>query len=113
MHPSLRPSQLAFLPRTSNAASILLRSGPASYYPRTTQLARLYATYKDIGGDPESKSSASKRRGVTVLSDDGRYEWGELTRGEKVARATQQSVNFVVVLAGAVLTVSFEGFLLS
>lgn len=63
-----------------------------------------------MGGDSGPKSSASKRRGVTVLSDDGRYEWGELTRGEKVARATQQSVNFVVVLAGAVLTVSFEGF---
>lgn len=44
-----------------------------------------------------------------MLSDDGRYGWGELTGREKVARATKQSVNFVVVLAGAVLTVSVIG----
>ncbi|BCS18295.1 protein tim21 [Aspergillus puulaauensis] len=49
-------------------------------------------------------SSASRRRNVTVLSDDGRYTWGELSGKEKVARATQQSFNFMVVLAGAVLT---------
>ncbi|QMW35348.1 hypothetical protein G4B84_010839, partial [Aspergillus flavus NRRL3357] len=41
-----------------------------------------------------------ERRNVTVLSDDGRYEWGELTGREKVARATQQSFNFVIILAG-------------
>lgn len=43
---------------------------------------------------------------MTLLSDDGRYEWGELTGREKVARATQQSFNFVIILAGAALTVS-------
>lgn len=62
--------------------------------PRTS--TNTYATH----------SSASRRRNVTVLSDDGRYTWGELSGKEKVARATQQSFNFVVVLAGVVLTVS-------
>lgn len=40
-----------------------------------------------------------------MLSDDGRLHWSELTGKEKVARATQQSFNFVVVLIGAVMTV--------
>lgn len=108
MHPYLRPRGLAsLLPRaTSNAATALFRTSSAAF-PRTAQLARLYATYRDTGEGAGKGSSAPKRRGVTVLSDDGRYEWGELTRGEKVARATQQSVNFVVVLVGAVLTVSW------
>ena len=39
------------------------------------------------------------------MSDDGRVQWGDLSRGEKVARTTQQSFNFLIVLAGAVLTV--------
>ncbi|KAL4880734.1 TIM21-domain-containing protein [Aspergillus karnatakaensis] len=65
--------------------------------PRTSQ--NTYATQSDLG-----RGSAPRRRNVTVLSDDGRYAWGELSGREKVARATQQSVNFVVVLAGAVLT---------
>ena len=102
----LRPSQLALLPRASNVASSVLRSGSA-LSPRTAQLSRLYATQSDLGGRGSGTgSTAPKRRNVTVLSDDGRYEWGELSGKEKVSRATQQSINFVVVLAGAVLTVS-------
>ena len=102
----LRPSQLASLPRASNVASSVLRSGSA-VSPRTAQLARFYATQSDLGrGSGTGSSATPKRRNVTVLSDDGRYEWGELSGKEKVSRATQQSVNFVVVLAGAVLTVS-------
>ncbi|EYE95647.1 protein tim21 [Aspergillus ruber CBS 135680] len=70
-------------------------------------LARLYATYRDVGGDPKgsgASSSRPKKRGVGLLADDGRYQWGDLTGREKVARATQQSVNFAVVCVGAVLT---------
>ena len=89
MLPHLRPNPA--LPRVSAA---LLRPS----LPRTTELARCYAT--QTGG-----SGAPKRRNVTILSDDGRYEWGELSGREKVARATQQSLNFVVIVAGAVLTV--------
>ncbi|KAL4807240.1 TIM21-domain-containing protein [Aspergillus unguis] len=69
--------------------------------PHTFQ--NTYATQSDLGRGAGS-SSATRRRNVTVLSDDGRYTWGELSGREKVARATQQSFNFVVVLAGAVLT---------
>ncbi|KAI9375329.1 TIM21-domain-containing protein [Aspergillus egyptiacus] len=58
-----------------------------------------YATHRDLGGEP-----APRRRNVSVFSDDGRYTWSELSGTEKVARATQQSINFAVVLAGAVLT---------
>lgn len=46
------------------------------------------------------------RRAITVTSDDGRYSWSELSRGEKAARSTQQTFNFLLVSAGAVLTVS-------
>ncbi|KAL3439669.1 TIM21-domain-containing protein [Aspergillus tetrazonus] len=67
--------------------------------PRTSQST--YATHSDVG---RGSASAPRRRNVTVLSDDGRYTWSELSGREKVARATQQSFNFVVVLAGAALT---------
>lgn len=39
------------------------------------------------------------------MSDDGRYRWAELSGKEKVARATQQSFNFVIVIVGVVMTV--------
>lgn len=81
---------LRVLPRAPPSASLALR------HPLRPELTRLYAT--QTGPRP-------KRRNITVLSDDGRYEWGELSGREKVSRATQQSINFVVVLAGAVLTV--------
>ncbi|KAJ5787098.1 hypothetical protein N7457_002088 [Penicillium paradoxum] len=89
--------QLRALPRVSPAFSIL-RSSPRIQ----TQLARLYATQNNIGGGPQTTSS--RKKSITVLSDDGRVQWGDLSGGEKVARATQQSFNFVLVLAGAVLT---------
>lgn len=42
---------------------------------------------------------------MTVLNDDGRVSWGNLSAGEKVARTTQQSFNFSMIILGAVLTV--------
>ncbi|PYH77919.1 mitochondrial import inner membrane translocase subunit tim21 [Aspergillus uvarum CBS 121591] len=89
----LRPNHPALF-RASSTAAAHLR--PA--LPRMTALARYYAT------SGPGRNPTPKRRNVTVLSDDGRYEWGELSGREKVARATQQSVNFLVVVAGAVLT---------
>ncbi|KAE8374584.1 TIM21-domain-containing protein [Aspergillus bertholletiae] len=85
-----------YLPR---ASALLLRPG----FPRTVELTRCYATHSDLGRG-SGPSSTQKRRNVTVLSDDGRYEWGELSGREKVARATQQSFNFVIILAGVALT---------
>ncbi|OKL61955.1 Mitochondrial import inner membrane translocase subunit tim21 [Talaromyces atroroseus] len=38
------------------------------------------------------------------MTDDGRYTWSELSGKEKVARATQQSFNFLIVVIGVVMT---------
>ncbi|KAJ5974309.1 L-galactonate dehydratase [Penicillium waksmanii] len=90
----MNPQYLRALPRASVEISTALRSSSRIPY----EITRLYATQSDLGSGPR------KRRNITVLSDDGRYEWGELSGREKVSRATQQSVNFMVVIAGAVLT---------
>ena len=91
--PSMNPQYLRALPRASNSVSTALR-------PSTrTEITRFYATQSNPGSTPRPR-----RRNVTVLNDDGRYEWSELSGKEKVSRATQQSVNFMVVIAGAVLT---------
>ncbi|KAJ5172544.1 TIM21-domain-containing protein [Penicillium capsulatum] len=82
------------LPRSSYGASRAL-----TYYPRA-ELARLYATQTNTGHGPRT----TRKRHITVLSDDGQLAWGELTGREKFSRATQQSFNFVIVLAGVVLT---------
>ena len=51
-----------------------------------------------------NNSTATRRKAVTVVNDTGRVPWQNLTRGEKVARTTQQSFNFGLVLLGIVLT---------
>lgn len=71
---------------------------PAASYPRR------YATQNSLG-----PSTSAPRKQVTVTSDDGRVRWGELSRKEKTARATQQSANFAVIVVGAVMTVSSRG----
>jgi mitochondrial import inner membrane translocase subunit TIM21 len=52
-----------------------------------------------------STSSGPSRRAVTVTTDDGRYSWNELSRGEKAARGTQQTFNFLLVSLGLAGTV--------
>lgn len=94
----LRPSLSIPSPYTTSSSLLRFTS------PRITDLARSYATHSDLGRGP-STSSKPSRKNITVLSDDGRLQWGDLSGREKVSRATQQSFNFVVVLAGAVLTV--------
>ncbi|KAJ5938643.1 L-galactonate dehydratase [Penicillium verhagenii] len=89
----MNPQYVRVLPRASSGAvAAALRPSPR------TAFSRLYATQNNPG------STTKKRRNITVLSDDGRYEWGDLSGREKVSRATQQSFNFVVVMAGVVLT---------
>lgn len=53
----------------------------------------------------QNTSGRPTRRAITVMSDDGRYNWSELSTGEKAARGTQQSFNFLFATAGAVGTV--------
>lgn len=94
---SLRPESL-FLRLARNSSSTS---------PITPVLIRYnyYATQSSLGS---SKNAQPARKSITVASDDGTVKWGQLSRAEKAARATQQSVNFLVILAGAVMTVSFE-----
>ncbi|KAM5446031.1 mitochondrial import inner membrane translocase subunit tim21 [Microsporum audouinii] len=94
-----------------------LRSGPLfvrlvrnSGRPVSLSLTRYnhYATQSSLNS---SKSAQPTRKSITVTSDDGTIKWGQLSRGEKAARATQQSVNFLVILAGAVMTCGVFTFL--
>ncbi|OJJ46612.1 hypothetical protein ASPZODRAFT_66881 [Penicilliopsis zonata CBS 506.65] len=73
------------------------------YYPRTAATQQTY-TYATQSEPSRGGKTGPTRKTISVLSDDGRIQWGDLSGREKVSRATQQSVNFMVVLAGAVLT---------
>ena len=47
---------------------------------------------------------------MTVVNDDGRVRWGELSAVEKIARTTQKTFHFGIILTGAVLTVeAYQG----
>ena len=59
---------------------------------------RRHATSNTLAGTIKPSS----RKQVTVGNDDGRVPWGQLSAGEKVARTTQQTFNFGVILVGAV-----------
>ena len=48
------------------------------------------------------------RRHVSVINDDGRIDWQNLSTREKAARTTQQSFNLFVIIAGALGTVSLQ-----
>ena len=61
---------------------------------------RTYATQSTLGG-----SSTRSRKQITVVNDDGRVRWKDLSSGEKAARTAQQTFNFGLVLLGFVMTV--------
>ena len=63
-------------------------------------IQRCYATASSLGN-----STKPSRKQVTVVNDDGRVQWKDLSRGEKAARTTQQTFNFGLVFAGFVGTV--------
>ena len=65
-----------------------------SRYPSSSQ-ARCLATVS---------SASSRRKAVTVLSDDGATPWTDLSTGEKAARTAQQTFNFGLVIVGACMT---------
>lgn len=67
--------------------------------------SRAYATQTGLG---TSASPTARRRKVTAFNDDGFVPWNQLSAGEKASRATQQSFNFGLVIAGIVLTVSLS-----
>ncbi|KAI9742907.1 MAG: mitochondrial import inner membrane translocase subunit tim21 [Claussenomyces sp. TS43310] len=85
----------------SSRAALPLLKLPASLRPIIA--ARLYATQTGLG-TTSSPDPQTRRKTVTVLNDDGRVAWGNLSASEKVARTTQQSFNFGLIILGAVLT---------
>ncbi|EKG17397.1 Mitochondrial inner membrane translocase complex subunit Tim21 [Macrophomina phaseolina MS6] len=96
----------AAFPRLARACpvdALVLPSRSATRLTACTPAAscRRYATQGGLGG---ASKSSSTRRQITVANDDGRVRWGDLTAGEKVARSTQQSFNFLVVIAGILAT---------
>lgn len=80
-----------------------------AYHSRSSQLQNVQVPHQKprrfYATQGSSSTSKPTRRAITVTSDDGRYHWSELSTGEKAARGTQQSFNFVFVTAGAVGTI--------
>lgn len=105
------PATMALLPRIVRAESLALplRRVSCLSVHRAAGASRFYATHSSLGG-ASSKSSTSRRQ-VTVANDDGHVRWGDLTTGEKVARSTQQSFNFLVIVAGVLATVRRESII--
>ena len=50
-------------------------------------------------------AATAKRKQVTVVNDDGRVTWGDLSAREKAARTTQKTFHLGIVLTGLVMTV--------
>lgn len=78
-----------------------LLSFPSSLRPILA--ARLYATQTGLGRT--NAQPTRKRKAVTMLNDDGRVAWSDLSAREKAARTTQQTFNFGMIILGAMLTV--------
>lgn len=73
--------------------------------PATRFQSPMAPSKRYISSEGASRQVAPTRKQVTVVSDDGRVQWQDLSRREKVARTTQQTFNFGLVLSGFILTV--------
>ena len=62
---------------------------------------RSYATQSSLGTGPANTA----RKQVTVIGDDGKVQWKDLSIREKAARTTQQSFNLGVIVTGLLMTV--------
>jgi len=58
-----------------------------------------------------SRQYATNRRQITVVNDDGRVKWSDLSTKEKAARTTQQSFNLTIVVVGVIMTGAVAWFL--
>ncbi|KAF6813743.1 mitochondrial import inner membrane translocase subunit Tim [Colletotrichum sojae] len=94
-----------------NTSAIAIRT-PMSlgFAPRLQPLLlqRHYATQYGLG---TTSSPGPKRKTITPFSDTGAIPWSELSAGEKAARATQQTFNLGLILAGLVVTGGVAYFL--
>src|SRR5947199_3589406 len=81
----------------------LMSNAPPTLTTLTSRLLkRSYATQSSLGGsNAPGTNQHPRRKAITITSDDGRLHWSELSTREKAARSTQQSVNFLIVAAGA------------
>lgn len=89
------------LPKVRN---ILYSRGPLwrlilPNYPAVGTI-RAYTSQTSSGNPP-----SSSRKQVTIVNDDGRIQWKDLSVREKAARTTQQTFNFGIVLSGLLMTV--------
>jgi import inner membrane translocase subunit TIM21 len=96
-------------------SSCLLSNAPPTLATSTSRLLKRSYAQSSLGGlNAPGANQHPQRKAITITSDDGRLHWSELSTREKAARSTQQSVNFLIVAAGAAGTVnaieSFEGF---
>ncbi|KAK5191557.1 mitochondrial import inner membrane translocase subunit tim21 [Exophiala xenobiotica] len=78
--------------------------------PKVSPCAAPSLSHRHTRHASTSTNSSNKppRRAITVTSDDGRYNWSELSTSEKAARGTQQTFNFVIVAAGLVGTITIS-----
>ncbi|KAI4138342.1 MAG: hypothetical protein L6R39_006834 [Caloplaca ligustica] len=79
-----------------------LRAGRSKHVVRhytAIENSRGYATQ-----DTLSSSPIPTRKPVTVANDNGRVHWKDLSVPEKVARTTQQTFHFGIIMTGLVMT---------
>ena len=95
-----KPKRLTQLAEPSHFKIRLGRSRLSWISPVTA--LRCYATQNGSASSPNVS-----RKQVTVVGDDGRVQWQDLSGREKVARTTQQTFNFGLILTGIFMTVSF------
>ncbi|EQL02599.1 hypothetical protein G6O67_000690 [Ophiocordyceps sinensis] len=77
---------------------------PGALTPPSPAMPRLTRCYASSNGLGTTAAPTQKRRSVTPFNDTGSVPWSELSSAEKAARATQQSFNFGLIMAGLVLT---------
>lgn len=103
-------TQLCPLKSASPTASLRLALYTSHQRPQARRRPANYAAHPHPHARHASSStnpnSTPSRRAITVTSDDGRYNWSELSRTEKAARGTQQTFNFLLVGLGVAGTVS-------
>ena len=75
-------------------------------YSGVSLLSRRCASQSTLGGQP-----TSSRKQVTVINDDGRVQWKDLSAREKTARTTQQTFNLGIILVGLIMTGGCASFL--
>ena len=87
-------------------AQLFLRGCTLHYHPSPIW-SLLYRSSTIL--PPIRRASTASRKQVTVVNDDGRVRWGELTATEKIARTTQKTFHFGIVVTGMVMTVGSTG----